>query len=72
MLKSLGLIIRKHRQSSKLSMSTLARAIGVSKQTIYWWEHNLRSPDYRHLVLLSNVLAVNVEDLVIYKMNDKM
>lgn len=53
-------------------MSTLARAIGVSKQTIYWWEHNLRSPDYRHLVLLSNVLAVNVEDLVIYKMNDKM
>lgn len=53
-------------------MSKLGRAIGVSKQTIYCWEHNLRSPDYHHLYLLSNVLAVNVEDLVIYKMNGKM
>ena len=72
MLRSLGLIIRKHRLSSNLSMSKLGKAIGVSKQTIYCWEHNLRSPDYRHLALLSNVLAVNVEDLMIYKMNDKM
>ncbi len=43
------------RRKSRLTMTTLATAAGVKRQTIANWEKGLGGPQAKHIVLLSRL-----------------
>ncbi len=52
------------RTENKLSQSDLAEKLGVSRQSISKWETGTSTPDLEHLVLLSELFAISLDDLV--------
>ena len=70
-MRSLGLYIRKVRKEAGMSQRELARRCGVTYQTAWYWEHDRKSPTYEKLWALANALAVNVNDLILYKIESE-
>lgn len=71
MKKTLGLEIRKSRKQAGITATELARRLGVSRRTIGYWERGLRFPETKRILLLCNILGKNVNDFLIYKIEDK-
>jgi transcriptional regulator with XRE-family HTH domain len=55
--------IRKYRLARQLSINDLARALGVSKPTVWAWEHARATPRPERFVALAQILQVPVEAL---------
>lgn len=60
----LGKQIRKYRNELSLSQDDLAERIFVSRQTISNWENDKSYPDVNSLVLLSEVFATSIDNLI--------
>ncbi len=55
--------IRYYREIAGLSQSELARAIGVSQQSVNKYEHGVMNPGLATAVRLSDLFDVSVRDL---------
>ena len=60
----LGKQIRKYRNERTLSQEALADKVYVSRQTVSNWENDKSYPDVKSLVLLSEVFAVSLDQLI--------
>ena len=60
----LGKQIRKYRNERTLSQEALADKFYVSRQTVSTWENDKSYPDVKSLVLLSEVFAVSLDQLI--------
>lgn len=59
-----GEILRELRTASKMSQIQLAKAIGVSQGTVYFWENNINEPSAAYLVKLSEFFSIDIETLL--------
>ena len=53
-----------YRKRRRLSQADLAKKVGVSRETVAWWESGTRHPDIVMFIRLSNALDIRVEDLI--------
>lgn len=60
----LGDKIKKRRVELGISVSELAKNIGVSRKTVYSWENGAKIPLMKYGVFLSEFLKTDIEDLV--------
>lgn len=60
----LGKQIKKYRNDLSLSQDALAEKVYVSRQTISNWENDKSYPDVNSLVLLSEVFATSIDNLI--------
>ena len=60
----LGKQIRKYRNERTLSQEALADKVYVPRQTVSNWENDKSYPDVKSLVLLSEVFAVSLDQLI--------
>jgi DNA-binding XRE family transcriptional regulator/desulfoferrodoxin (superoxide reductase-like protein) len=63
--KKSGNLILKLRKEKKLTQKQLGEAMNISDKTISKWERGLGCPDVSLLGELSNVLGVNIEQILI-------
>lgn len=56
--------LKKYRKENKFSQETLAEKIYVSRQTISNWENDKTYPDIQHLITLSLLFDVSVDELL--------
>ena len=60
----IGYKLEFYRQQRNLSRQELATLMGVTRQTIYRWEHGERLPDIITFVKLARLLGVSMEDII--------
>lgn len=58
---SFGRLLTERRTQKGLTQAQLAERVGVSAQTVYRWEYDMRSPDVEQLKKLCTVLDVSPE-----------
>lgn len=58
-----GQLVGARRQALRVTRGELAKAVGVSQQTVVAWELGSRMPSAKRLPLLARVLAVSTESL---------
>lgn len=63
---SIGYIIRHYRQLREIKVSEFALKLGVSQQTVCYWESNFRTPSLSHLMHIADVLNVDVKEFLQY------
>ncbi len=61
---NIGEKIAAARKAKGWSQEELGGKVGVSTQAVSKWENNLSEPDKDHLVELSNLLGLSLEDLM--------
>ncbi len=59
-----GLRLRQLREDRGMSRLTLAKKLGVSKETIYRYENNLQDPALKRLKQLAGVFHTSIDYLV--------
>lgn len=52
------------RLAAKKSVMDVAKHMGVSKTTVYWWEQGIYAPRAKNLMRLSEFLGCGIEDLL--------
>ncbi len=52
------------RKNKKLTQETLAKEVGVSRQSVYKWESGECYPDALKLVELKRILGISIDDLL--------
>ena len=62
--KQIGSIIRKARLEQKMTQKQLADKIEISDKAISKWECGLGKPDIRLILKLSNILEIDVQELL--------
>lgn len=62
--ETFGARLRRLRKARDLSLVGLARALGVTKPTIWYWENDQARPRSKSLSALASVLDVPLEELV--------
>jgi len=62
--KILASLLKKARESRKLSMNRLAEASGLSQQMVSYVERNMRNPSLDTLLRLSSALEINLGKLI--------
>lgn len=67
MIRNLGLTLRKRRFELGFTIEEVAQRCGVSKNLVWMWEHNMRSPSVKVLWALANALALDINELALYK-----
>lgn len=61
-------ILETERKDKGITIVAMARRMGVSRQTIYNWEHGASIPDAEQVNLLSDILGIpSKKILAIYK-----
>lgn len=56
--------IRKIRENKKMSQSSVARELGVSRQAYYNYETGKREADYETLLKIAEILDSSVDELI--------
>lgn len=57
-------ILRAHRLGQALTLGDVAKAVGVSKPSVWAWENGKAKPSAQHAEALSKALGIPLEDLV--------
>ena len=60
----LGKKIELYREQRGMSRQELADLIGVTRQTVFRWEHGDRLPDILTFMQLSRLLGVEINDML--------
>lgn len=58
MKKTTGQLIRKKRAKKGMTQAELAKAVGVSAQSIWYWEKGIKHPRNAHCAKLAKVLGI--------------
>ena len=61
---TLGEVIRRHRQSCRMTQEFVAEAMGVSRQAVSKWENGTADPSTSNLLKLADLYGVAPEELI--------
>ena len=64
MRRSLGEVLRAHRERCKMTQELVAQKIGVSRQAVSKWEQGKAEPSTTNLVKLARLYGVDPADLL--------
>lgn len=62
--KSLGEVLKQHRQENKMTQEFVAEAIGVSRQAVSKWENGTSDPSTSNLIALAKLFKISAEELL--------
>lgn len=62
--KSLGEILKQHREDCKMTQEFVAEAIGVSRQAVSKWENGSSDPSTSNLIALAKLFKISAEELL--------
>lgn len=62
--KSLGEVLRQHREECKMTQEFVAESIGVSRQAVSKWENGTSDPSTSNLIALAKLFDISPEDLL--------
>ena len=62
--RSLGEVLRAHRESCKMTQELVAEKLGVSRQAVSKWEQGKSEPSTTNLVKLARLSGVDPADLL--------
>ena len=62
--KSLGEVLKQHREECKMTQEFVAEAIGVSRQAVSKWEHGTSDPSTSNLIALAKLFELSAEELL--------
>jgi len=62
--KTLGDILKQHRESCKMTQEFVAEALGVSRQAVSKWESGTSAPSTTNLMALANLFGITAEELL--------
>lgn len=62
--KSLGEVLKQHREECKMTQEFVAEAIGVSRQAVSKWENGTSDPNASNLIVLAKLFKISPEELL--------
>lgn len=62
--KSLGEVLKQHREDCKMTQEFVAEAIGVSRQAVSKWENGASDPSTSNLIALAKLFNISAEELL--------
>lgn len=62
--KSLGEVLKQHREDCNMTQEFVAEAIGVSRQAVSKWENGTSDPSTSNLIALAKVFKISAEELL--------
>ena len=62
--KSLGEVLKQHREECKMTQEFVAEAIGVSRQAVSKWENGTSDPNTSNLIVLAKLFKISLEELL--------
>lgn len=62
--KSLGEVLKQHREECKMTQEFVAESIGVSRQAVSKWENGISDPSTSNLIALAKLFKISGEDLL--------
>ena len=63
-MKSLGLYIRKARKEARMTLREVAERCGVSLQSVWYWERDIKKPNLESLWSIANALGLDLHELI--------
>ena len=66
----IGRFLRERRIEFNFTQEELARKLGISKTAVSNWEHGTSVVDIKHLIPLSNILSVQVDEILFSQSNE--
>lgn len=62
--KSLGEVLKSHREENHMTQEFVAEAIGVSRQAVSKWENGVSDPSTSNLISLAKLFNISAEELI--------
>lgn len=62
--KSLGEVLKQHREDCKMTQEFVSESVGVSRQAVSKWENGKSEPSTSNLILLAKLFHISIEDLL--------
>ena len=62
--RSLGEVLKQHREECKMTQEFVAEAIGVSRQAVSKWENGTSDPSTSNLIALAELFNLSAEELL--------
>lgn len=62
--KSLGEVLKQHREECKMTQEFVAESIGVSRQAVSKWETGASDPSTSNLLTLAKLFSTTAEELL--------
>ena len=62
--KSLGEVLKQHREECKMTQEFVAESIDVSRQAVYKWENGASDPSTSNLLTLAKLFNTTAEELL--------
>ena len=62
--KSLGEVLKQHREECKMTQEFVAESIGVSRQAVSKWENGTSDPSTSNLIAIAKLFNLSAEDIL--------
>lgn len=62
--RTLGEVLKAHREECKMTQEFVAEAIGVSRQAVSKWENGTSDPSTSNLIALAKLYQISAEELL--------
>ena len=62
--KSLGEVLKQHREECKMTQEFVAESLGVSRQAVSKWENGMSDPNTSNLIALAKLFKISPEELL--------
>ena len=62
--KSLGEVLKQHREECKMTQEFVAESIGVSRQAVSKWENGTSDPSTSNLIAVAKLFNISAEELL--------
>ena len=63
--KSLGEVLKQHREECKMTQEFVAESIGVSRQAVSKWETGASEPSTSNLLMLARLIHTTAEEILL-------
>lgn len=62
--KSLGEVLKQHREQCRMTQEFVAEAVGVSRQAVSKWENGTADPSTSNLIAIAKLFDLSAEELL--------
>ena len=62
--KSLGEVLKQHREECRMTQEFVAESIGVSRQAVSKWENGTSDPSTSNLIAIAKLFNLSAEDIL--------
>ena len=62
--RSLGEVLKQHREECKMTQEFVAESVGVSRQAVSKWENGTSDPSTSNLIALAKLFDLSAEELL--------